>query len=322
MDKLKAEIERKKAERAALKASAGGSGGDTIGELSRLQQEKQRALQLELDARRAAAKEHAHATKDAALHSIVSSSTIRAKTKDERKVREEAEEEEVRASKRVKLSPGDSEDAKASATSSTDAPALTTASSSSSSSNRRRKHEDSGVYQPGPGGSLPITDYANETSWDTERIVRRYFKLLLQSWEYDLCQREVTHARSTAGRKEDQAYAQCMEHIQPLFKLCKAREVPQDILAQLLEIVKCSEQGNFKMASDHYLQAAIGNAPWPIGLTMVGIHERSGREKISTAKVAHVMNNELQRKYFTSVKRLITYAQNKRQDGAPGIKVR
>jgi hypothetical protein len=34
-----------------------------------------------------------------------------------------------------------------------------------------------------------------------------------------------------------------------------------------------------------YLRTAIGNAPWPIGLTMVGIHERTGREKISSSKV-------------------------------------
>jgi pre-mRNA-splicing factor 18 len=54
---------------------------------------------------------------------------------------------------------------------------------------------------------------------------------------------------------------------------------------------------------------------------MVGIHERSGREKISTSKVAHVMNNEAQRKYFTSVKRLMSYAQQKRPDVPPSMKV-
>lgn len=45
-----------------------------------------------------------------------------------------------------------------------------------------------------------------------------------------------------------------------------------------------------------------------------------GREKISTSKVAHVMNNEMQRKYFTSVKRLMTYAQTKRTDIPPSMK--
>lgn len=87
------------------------------------------------------------------------------------------------------------------------------------------------------------------------------------------------------------------------------------------QLVCFCEEGNFRAAHDLYLQAAIGNAAWPIGLTMVGIHERSGREKISTSKVAHVMNNEAQRKYFTSVKRLMSYAQQKRPDVAPSMKV-
>ena len=59
------------------------------------------------------------------------------------------------------------------------------------------------------------------------------------------------------------------------------------------------------------MKLAIGNAPWPIGVTMVGIHERTGREKIESSKVAHVMNDEEQRKYLTSVKRLMTYCQKR-----------
>ena len=43
---------------------------------------------------------------------------------------------------------------------------------------------------------------------------------------------------------------------------------------------------------------AIGNAPWPIGVTMVGIHARTGREKIFARNVAHVLNDETQRKYI------------------------
>jgi pre-mRNA-splicing factor 18 len=51
-------------------------------------------------------------------------------------------------------------------------------------------------------------------------------------------------------------------------------------------------------ANDAYLEMAIGNAPWPIGVTMVGIHARTGREKISSRNVAHVLNDETQRKYM------------------------
>lgn len=63
-------------------------------------------------------------------------------------------------------------------------------------------------------------------------------------------------------------------------------------------------------ANDSYLQMAIGNAPWPIGVTMVGIHARTGREKIFSKNVAHVLNDETQRKYIQALKRLMTRCQH------------
>ena len=35
-----------------------------------------------------------------------------------------------------------------------------------------------------------------------------------------------------------------------------------------------------------------------IGVTMVGIHARTGREKIFSQQIAHVLNDETQRKYI------------------------
>lgn len=44
---------------------------------------------------------------------------------------------------------------------------------------------------------------------------------------------------------------------------------------------------------------------------MVGIHERSAREKIYTNSVAHIMNDETTRKYLQSIKRLMTLCQRR-----------
>lgn len=54
---------------------------------------------------------------------------------------------------------------------------------------------------------------------------------------------------------------------------------------------------------------AIGNAPWPLGVTMVGIHARTGREKIFSQQIAHVLNDETQRKFIQGLKRLMTACQ-------------
>ncbi|KAK4714164.1 hypothetical protein R3W88_020071 [Solanum pinnatisectum] len=85
-----------------------------------------------------------------------------------------------------------------------------------------------------------------------------------------------------------------------------------DIKKALVVMVECCKNREYSAAMDQYLnKIAIGNAPWPIGVTMVGIHERSAREKIHTNSVAHVMNDETTRKLLYSVKRLVTFCQRR-----------
>ena len=93
------------------------------------------------------------------------------------------------------------------------------------------------------------------------------------------------------------------------------------MLLKLSEMVFHCRAGEFVKAHDAYMDLAIGRSAWPIGVTQVGIHSRTGREKIGANNVAHVMNSELQRKYLTSVKRLLTYEQKKRTDVDPSKKV-
>ncbi|KAF0756372.1 hypothetical protein AaE_004655 [Aphanomyces astaci] len=150
----------------------------------------------------------------------------------------------------------------------------------------------------------------NKDERSDEMLVYRYFKTMLSQWELALGQRPETVKRTAQGKIATRTMKQCKDYIRPLFRLCKHHEVPEDILRNLLDIVRFCEGGEFVQANDAYIKMAIGNAAWPIGVTMVGIHERTGREKINSNKQAHVMNNELQRKYLTSVKRLISYAQS------------
>ncbi len=66
----------------------------------------------------------------------------------------------------------------------------------------------------------------------------------------------------------------------------------------MVDITEYLLDRNYLKANDAYLEMAIGNAAWPIGVTMVGIHARTGREKIFDRNVAHVLNDETQRKYI------------------------
>src|SRR6202008_126893 len=86
---------------------------------------------------------------------------------------------------------------------------------------------------------------------------------------------------------------------------------PDDILVNIVKICKDMQERNYVAAYDTYCELSIGNAPWPIGVTMVGIHDRSAREKIGTNQVAHVLNDEKTRKWIQSMKRLMTFCQKK-----------
>merc|ERR1740124_129543 len=144
-----------------------------------------------------------------------------------------------------------------------------------------------------------ITDTDPDTS-DPHKTIHRFFKFLLRHWEEDLALRPDSARRTAAGRNETKTLKQCKDYIRPLFKLCKTRRLEETIMGRILSIVNFCEEGEFVNAHDAYIDVAIGRAAWPIGVTMV----------------AHVMNSELQRKYLTSVKRLMTYCQKKRVDVA------
>jgi pre-mRNA-splicing factor 18 len=82
--------------------------------------------------------------------------------------------------------------------------------------------------------------------------------------------------------------------------------MPPDVIRLLAEIVHHMQTRGYQKANDAYLRLSIGNAAWPIGVTSVGIHERSAREKIGIDNIAHVLNDEISRKYIQAVKRYVT----------------
>jgi pre-mRNA-splicing factor 18 len=136
-------------------------------------------------------------------------------------------------------------------------------------------------------------------------------KRTLKEWEEAMDERPEHIKRSTQGKLAAATQVQSAEYLKPLFKALRSRSLPPDVLARMAEIVHFMQNRAYQRANDSYLRLSIGNAPWPIGVTMVGIHERSAREKISADQVAHVLNDEVSRKYIQSLKRLLTFSQTK-----------
>ncbi|KAF9223559.1 Prp18-domain-containing protein [Gyrodon lividus] len=136
-------------------------------------------------------------------------------------------------------------------------------------------------------------------------------KRTLKEWEESMDERPEHVKRTTQGKLAAATQVQSAEYLKPLFRTLRSRLLPPDMLARIAEIVHHMQKRQYQKANDAYLRLSIGNAPWPIGVTMVGIHERSAREKISTDQVAHVLNDEVSRKYIQSLKRLLTFSQTK-----------
>ncbi|KAF9298242.1 mRNA splicing protein prp18 [Linnemannia elongata] len=142
-------------------------------------------------------------------------------------------------------------------------------------------------------------------------LIYTYFKRLLREWERDLDQRPDELKRSTPGKLATATQAQSAEYLRPFFKSLRQKSLEPDVLMRITEIAELMIKREHMAANDAYLKLSIGNAPWPIGVTMVGIHERSGREKIFSAQVAHVLNDETSRKWIQSIKRIMTFAEKK-----------
>jgi pre-mRNA-splicing factor 18 len=156
--------------------------------------------------------------------------------------------------------------------------------------------------------SLKETFGKGDESLDCE-VILKFLKLILNIWGEELNTRPEAVKRTMKGKYVSATHMQTVSYIKPLFRKLKREEVQTDILSCLVDIVRQLLDRHYLKANEAYLEMAIGNAPWPIGVTMVGIHARTGREKIFARNVAHVLNDETQRKYIQGLKRLMTQAQ-------------
>ncbi|KAK9325731.1 hypothetical protein V1517DRAFT_365017 [Lipomyces orientalis] len=145
--------------------------------------------------------------------------------------------------------------------------------------------------------------------------LEKYVRYLLKEWERVLVTRDDT---------PDQAFEtlfQTKGYLQPLFEQLRKKNLHEQIYPSLATLMMYLQQRKYRDANDTYLKLSIGNAAWPIGVTAVGIHERSARERItgqdvdgklgqSSVQIAHVMSDEKTRKWLTAVKRLITFSES------------
>lgn len=139
------------------------------------------------------------------------------------------------------------------------------------------------------------------------RQLASYFTMVLREWEAALAREEK---RDTfASKAAVNAMVSSRDNMVPLFRKFEKGDLEDDILKPIVEIVQAAQERRYVDANDGYLRLSIGKAAWPIGVTMVGIHERSAREKLHDGERGHIMSDEVTRKYLQSIKRCLTFAQ-------------
>jgi pre-mRNA-splicing factor 18 len=65
--------------------------------------------------------------------------------------------------------------------------------------------------------------------------------------------------------------------------------INKDILNNFYHAVHFMMVGQFNHANDRYLEIAIGNKAWPIGITMHGVHERTGKSRIFCSYILRIL---------------------------------
>ena len=168
-----------------------------------------------------------------------------------------------------------------------------------------------------PESELRVPSLPPKKSEELSHLYRQltsYFTLLLRAWSSALATREASVSETIAGKQAANAYISSVQNLRPLFTHFEDGDLPDPLLEPLLEIVSAAQERRYVDANDAYLRLSIGKAAWPIGVTMVGIHERSAREKLSESGergVAHIMSDEGTRKWLQSLKRCLSFAQTR-----------
>ena len=145
------------------------------------------------------------------------------------------------------------------------------------------------------------------------RQLASYFDLVLREWQNALARRPREVKESFAGKQAANNFISARENLRPLIKKLESpKDLHDDILKAVMEIVHLAQLKKYVHANDAYLRLSIGKAAWPIGVTMVGIHERSAREKLNeNENAAHIMSDEVTRKLLQGIKRCLSFAQTR-----------
>eukprot|EP00760_Papus_ankaliazontas_P035479 PhM_4_TR7818/c0_g1_i1/m.14803/K12817/PRPF18, PRP18; pre-mRNA-splicing factor 18 len=98
--------------------------------------------------------------------------------------------------------------------------------------------------------------------------------------------------------------------LRPLLELLQTHRTNSQMLQHLYDIFRCVWwRVDYVEATQRYFLLSIGNEPWPFGIPLSVHHCAVSRERISTDKTKHWMNDAVVSRYVKAVKKLLGVAQ-------------
>ena len=99
-------------------------------------------------------------------------------------------------------------------------------------------------------------------------------------------------------------YQETVYDLKGLLVVLRKRGGDKEMLTSIYQIMNSCLLRQYIQANDKYLELSIGNAPWPMGVAMLGITVKKNIQRVS-----HVLTEETTRKWMQAIKRVISVCQ-------------
>ncbi|KAL2311940.1 hypothetical protein POMI540_4554 [Schizosaccharomyces pombe] len=150
-------------------------------------------------------------------------------------------------------------------------------------------------------------EHATTTKPKVSKQVVAFLQHGIRIWDNFLSSKSINSFESSESQMQLKIFRQAKQDLDVLIQLIVDEALNDDIFKRIAEICYRCQKHEFVKANDMYLRLTIGNAPWPIGVTMVGIHERSAHQRLQANPSSNILKDEKKRKCLQALKRFITF---------------
>lgn len=97
-----------------------------------------------------------------------------------------------------------------------------------------------------------------------------FFRHIMEQWQQEIDKMQDDYLLSMEGKMLRATYDLTSKNLKHMYRQLKNNSLPDDVKRGMWLIVEAMQRRDYREAMDVYLRVSIGNAPWPIGVTMVG----------------------------------------------------